>query len=119
MAAILPNENAPRTSLLPSTERRERLRKIRGFRDGISRYGVAAAGLGVIFALALIFFYLFYETFPLLKPVSMEVAYEISVPGDEEPAPTVHLTLDRFEGIGGRFSASGGITFFSPRPAPS
>jgi phosphate transport system permease protein len=114
MSAILPDENAPRASLLPSTERREKLRRIRGVRDGISRYGVGTGGIGVIIALALIFFYLFYETFPLLKPVSVDVVGEIAVPGDDDPAPTVHLTLDRFEGIGGRFSASGAITFFSP-----
>jgi phosphate transport system permease protein len=114
MSATLPHENAPRASLLPSPERREKLRRIRGIRDGISRYGVGAGGLGVIFALALIFLYLFYETFPLLKPVSMEVAAEVSVPGDDEPAPTVHLTLDRFEEIGARFSESGAITFFAP-----
>jgi phosphate transport system permease protein len=113
MSATLPEQSAPAASLLPSKERRETLRKIRGIRDAVSRYGVGAAGLGVIFALALIFLYLFYETLPLLKPVSMEVSTEISVPGDEEPAPTVHLTLDRFEEIGGRFSESGAITFFS------
>ncbi|ACL73727.1 binding-protein-dependent transport systems inner membrane component [Thioalkalivibrio sulfidiphilus HL-EbGr7] len=114
MSAILPEEHAPRASLLPSAERREKLRKIRGIRDGVSLYGVGAGGIGVIFALALIFVYLFYETVPLLKPVTMEVVSEISVPGDESPAPTVHLTLDRFENIGGRFSSSGTITFFSP-----
>lgn len=115
MSAILPEEHAPRVSLLPNAERREKLRRIRGIRDGVSRYGVGAGGIGVIIALALIFVYLFYETFPLLKPVTMEVVSEISVPGDASPAPTVHLTLDRFEDIGGRFSASGTISFFSPR----
>jgi phosphate transport system permease protein len=113
MSATLPEQSVSPASLLPSVERREKLRRIRGIRDGVSLYGVGAAGIGVIFALALIFFYLFYETFPLLKPASMEVGIEISVPGDEVPAPTVHLTLDRFEEIGGRFSESGAITFFS------
>jgi phosphate transport system permease protein len=113
MSATMNERVQPGASLLPSTERREKLRKLRGYRDRFSLYGVGTAGLGVIFALALIFLYLFYEAFPLLKPVSMEVKTEISVPGDEDPAPTVHLTLDRFEEIGGRFSASGAITFFA------
>jgi ABC-type uncharacterized transport system permease subunit len=34
---------------------------------------VGAGGIGVIVALALIFVYLFYETFPMLKPVSVEL----------------------------------------------
>ena len=114
MSAILPEENAPRASLLPSTQRREKLRKIRAIRDGISLYGVGAGGIGVILALALIFLYLFYETFPMLKPVSVEVSSEFSVPGEEPLSPTVHLTLDRYQEIGGRFSESGAITFFSP-----
>ncbi|TVQ91138.1 MAG: ABC transporter permease subunit [Chromatiaceae bacterium] len=107
------NATTAAVSLLPNRERREKLRRIRGIRDAVSKYGVASAGIGVIFALALIFIYLFYETIPLLKPVGMEIAGTLAVPGDEEPAPTVHLTLDRFEEIGGRFSASGAITFFS------
>lgn len=100
------------TSLLPSRERREKLRKVRRFRDGFSRYGVGTAGIGVIIALALIFVYLFYEAVPLLKPVGMKVASEITIPADADSSDTVHLTLDRFETIGGRFSSSGVITFF-------
>jgi phosphate transport system permease protein len=68
MSATLPEQSVSPASLLPSVERREKLRKIRGIRDGVSLYGVGAAGIGVIFALALIFFYLFYETFPCSSP---------------------------------------------------
>ncbi len=115
MSAIAPHSAAPRQSLLPSEEKREKLRRTRKFRDGLSRYGVGTGGLGVIFALALIFMYLFYETFPLLKPVTAEVVGSYSVAGDEVPSPTLHLTVDRFEEVGGRFSESGVITFFDAR----
>jgi len=115
MSAIAPQSAAPRKSLLPNEAKRLKLRKSRNFRDGLSRYGVGTGGLGVIFALALIFLYLFYETLPLLKPVSVEATVSYAVPGDETPTPTLHLTLDRFEEVGGRFSESGTITFFSAR----
>jgi phosphate transport system permease protein len=115
MAATMQNPPTAKRSLLPDTERRLKLRKKRARRDGISLYGVAAGGLGVIFALALIFVYLFYETLPLLKPVRVELLTEFTVPGDVDRAPTLHLTLDRFEEIGARFSASGAITFFDSR----
>jgi phosphate transport system permease protein len=112
MAATMQNPPTAKRSLLPDTEQRLKLRKKRARRDGVSLYGVAAGGLGVIFALALIFVYLFYETLPLLKPVRVELFTEFTVPGDVDRAPTLHLTLDRFEEIGARFSASGVITFF-------
>ena len=115
MSAIAPQSAAPCKSLLPNEAKRLKLRKSRNFRDGLSRYGVGTGGLGVIFALALIFLYLFYETLPLLKPVSVEATVSFAVPGDETPTPTLHLTLDRFEEIGGRFSESGTITFFNAR----
>jgi phosphate transport system permease protein len=115
MSAIPQDPTMAKASLLPGTERRQKLRKIRAFNDGFSHYGVATGGIGVIVALALIFVYLFYETFPLLKPVRVELVTEFTVPGDDDRAPTMHLTLDRFEGIGGRFSASGVITFFDSR----
>jgi phosphate transport system permease protein len=112
MSATLHEQAPTNSSLLPDAERRQKLRKKRAVRDGVSRYGVGTGGIGVIVALGLIFVYLFYETFPMLKPVSVEVATEYSVPADAEPAPTMHLTLDRFQQIGARFSESGNIAFF-------
>lgn len=112
MSATTRDEPLASGSLLPNTEQRLKLRKKRALRDGISRYGVGSSGIGVIIALALIFVYLFYETFPLLKPVSVELDTEFTVVGDADSAPSLHLVLDRFEQIGGRFSQSGAITFF-------
>jgi phosphate transport system permease protein len=112
MSASTSEEPLAAGSLLPTTERRQKLRKKRALRDGISRYGVGVSGIGVIIALALIFVYLFYETFPLLKPVSVDLDTEFTVVGDADGAPSLHLVLDRFEQIGGRFSETGAITFF-------
>ena len=112
MTASTSGKAAEQTSLLPATEQRLRLRKIRHFRDNFSLYGVGVSGIGVIIALGLIFAYLFYETFPMLKPVSMEWEAEYTVPSVGEPTPTLHLTLDRYQQIGARFSQSGTITFF-------
>lgn len=114
MAATSPDSNGARESLLPSPTQREKLRKSRGLRDSLSRYGVGAGGMGVIFSLALIFLYLFYETLPLLKPVSVEVNGEYSVQ-EEDGGAMVHLTLDRFEQIGARFTNTGAITFFDAK----
>jgi phosphate transport system permease protein len=112
MSASTSEEPLAAGSLLPTTERRQKLRKKRALRDGISRYGVGTSGIGVIIALALIFVYLFYETLPLLKPVSVGMDTEFTVVGDADKAPPLHFVLDRFEEIGGRFSETGAITFF-------
>lgn len=100
-------------SLLPSTERRLKLRKLRALRDGLSQYGVGAGGIGVIIALGLIFVYLFWETFPMLKPASVALDTEFTVPWAGDGQETLHMTLDRFETIGARFGSSGEITVFS------
>jgi phosphate transport system permease protein len=115
MAATTQEQPLSKGSLLPDSERRQKLRKKRALRDGFSLYGVGAGGIGVIIALGLIFVYLFYETLPLLKPVSVELGNEFVVPGDVGRAPAMHMTLDRYQEIGARFSADGTITFFNAR----
>lgn len=112
MSSTVQAKSASQDSLLPSEEKRLKLRKKRAFRDGLSLYGVGAGGIGVIIALGLIFVYLFYETYPMLKPVSMEVSGAVLVAEEAGEGEILHLTLDRFETIGARFSDSGRITFF-------
>ncbi len=99
-------------SLLPDPARREKLRKRRTLRDGASLWGVGTAGIGVIIALGLIFAYLFYETLPLLKPVSTEVEFDYTL-ADAQVGETLHILLDRFEEVGAHFSDDGRITTFN------
>ncbi len=115
MPSALSPGDTRRQSLLPGPEQRERLRRRRKARDGVSKLGVAAGGLGVIFALALIFLYLFYETLPLLKPVSMELdgQYPVSQAVAGERGEPLHLVLDRYQKVGARFDDAGVITFFN------
>lgn len=99
-------------SLTNDAGRLQKLRRRRALNDGISRYGVGAGGIGVIIALGLIFVYLFYETLPMLKPVSVNVGGEYELAVLDDAAETVHLTLDRYEQIGARFLSNGRIIFF-------
>lgn len=99
-------------SLLNDPARLQKLRRRRAINDGISRYGVGAGGIGVIIALGLIFVYLFYETLPMLKPVSVDVGGQYELPAVDSGAETAHLTLDRYEQIGARFLSNGEINFF-------
>ena len=102
-------------SLMPTLEQRNRLRRIRKFKDGLSRYGVMAAGMAVVFSLGLIFFYLFSEIAPLFRGASVEVVKTYTpealhqAPADE----TEFLTLERYEEIGGNFKRSGAVSFFT------
>jgi phosphate transport system permease protein len=95
--------------------RRDRLRRRRAIKDGLSRYGVGAGGIGVIVALGLIFVYLFYETYPMLKPVRMELGPVYTLSAENDGVETLHYSLDRFEEIGTRFLSDGRIDFFESR----
>ncbi len=102
-------------SLMPTQEQRSRLRRIRKFKDGLSRYGVMTAGMAVVFSLGLIFFYLFSEIAPLFRGASVDVA-KIYTPEALNQNPndeTEFLTLERYEEIGGNFKRSGAVSFFS------
>lgn len=105
----------PTQSLMPTTEQRSRLRRIRQFKDKLSRYGVMSAGLAVVFSLGLIFFYLFSEIAPLFRGASVDITHRYT-PAQLQQVdsdPTEYLTLERYEEIGASFKRSGAVNFFS------
>jgi ABC-type uncharacterized transport system permease subunit len=73
--ADLPNRevNATEDSSVFLKENSGRLRrKLRHFTDRAAKICIAAGGLGVIAALLLIFFYLFYEVMPLFRSADVK-----------------------------------------------
>lgn len=102
-------------SLMPTPEQRTRLRRLRKFKDGLSRYGVLTAGMAVVFSLGLIFFYLFSEIAPLFRGASVEIVKTYTPETFPQLAQdkTEFLTLDRYEEIGGSFNRSGAVSFFN------
>ncbi|WP_039918254.1 ABC transporter permease subunit [Cellvibrio mixtus] len=114
MSESIPLVKEP-VSLMPTLEQRNRLRRLRKFKDGLSRYGVMTAGMAVVFSLGLIFFYLFSEIAPLFRGASVEIV-KTYTPEALHQAPedkTEFLTLERYEEIGGNFKRSGAVSFFT------
>lgn len=105
----------PTQSLMPTTEQRSRLRRIRQLKDKLSRYGVMSAGLAVVFSLGLIFFYLFSEIAPLFRGASVDITHSFTPAQlqQTESDPTEYLTLERYEEIGASFKRSGAVNFFA------
>lgn len=99
-------------SLMPDAEQRARLRRVRKIRDNLSRYGVGAAGMAVVGALCLIFFYLFSEVAPLLRSSSITVTHEYQSLISSQADPSEHLTLERYQEMGASFNRSGKVNFF-------
>ncbi|WP_355662150.1 ABC transporter permease subunit [Halomonas salifodinae] len=99
-------------SLLPSPEQRERLRRKRTLRDNASRYGIGAAGIGVVIALGMIFVYLFSEVMPLFKSAQVSTEQTYAIPGVAGSETLEHLTIDRHDTLGASFTDTGRITFF-------
>ncbi|MCC5854573.1 MAG: ABC transporter permease subunit [Idiomarina sp.] len=99
-------------SRLPDATVRAKRRRIRTFKDKLSRFGITSAGYGVVFSLALIFIYLFYEVLPILRGATVEATVEYSIPGLAEDATVKHLVMERFQELGVNYASDGLVTFF-------
>lgn len=104
---------APRPSVLPSGEQRQKHRRRRGWKERLSRGFVALGGVSVVVALGLIFFYLFLEVVPLLRPAGMDRAAAYAAPGGNAP-PTLHVALDRHREVATRYTGDGRVIFHEP-----
>lgn len=113
---MLPAMNAlPSPAATPlsqiSARTQARRRAWRMAKDGMARYGVRVGGFGVIVAILLIFFYLLYVVFPLLKPASAERVGDYLIQGAS--GATLHLALEEQTEIGVRYDDSGMVRFFA------
>lgn len=106
----LPAPGKSNKSLLPDHSRRQALRKKRMRRDKMSRWGITAAGYGVVLALATIFIYLFYEVAPILRGATVSPQDSYTLP--DTGAHTYRLLLDRYEELGIQYTDRGQAVFF-------
>ncbi|HDZ09256.1 ABC transporter permease subunit [Pseudohongiella sp.] len=106
----LPAPGKSSKSLLPDHKRRQALRKKRMRRDKMSRWGITAAGYGVVLALATIFIYLFYEVAPILRGATVTPQDSYTLPDPD--AQTYRLLLDRYEELGIQYTNRGQAVFF-------
>ncbi len=83
-------------------------------KDAAARLGVGLGGIGVIIAIALIFFYLLTMVMPLFKAPEMARVAAYPLPGISRSDPTVHLLMDEQLEIAARYTASGRVVFFHP-----
>jgi phosphate transport system permease protein len=97
-------------SLLPGVEARKKLRKRRLLKDNVSRWGISIAGFGVVFALAMIFVYLFYEVAPVLRGATITPLSTYTAPVADDA--TNALYIERYEELGLQYSSNGLVTFF-------
>ncbi|HHT00363.1 MAG TPA: ABC transporter permease subunit [Thiomicrospira sp.] len=92
----------------PAFEKRIRRRN---FWDSVSKYGISTGGIGVIFSVLLIMFFLMYVVFPLFVPATIEKSAEYSLPGGQSEK-TLYYGVDEYQSSGMRFTESGKLLGF-------
>ncbi|WP_237134558.1 ABC transporter permease subunit [Pseudohongiella sp. O18] len=110
LAPDIPTPDKPRVSLLPGAEQRQRMRQRRARRDKLSKWGITAAGYGVVLALATIFIYLFYEVAPIFRGATVDAgaSYQPAV----SEAETRQLLLERYQTMGVQYTDDAEVVFF-------
>ena len=98
------------SSQLFDPEEQSRLNRWRDSKDFLARHSIAFGGLGVIFAIVLIFFYLFYVVYPLFIPASAESQSGYPVPGAQ--GPSMYLAIDELNQMAVRYGWDGEVLFF-------
>ncbi len=108
MSKINLQTNPSLASSLSSGGVHERWRLIK---DAAARYGVIAGGLGIIFAIALIFFYLLYVVYPLFMSATAQSVNQYDVP-EIAMGKTILLGIEEQNEVAARFTDTGQVVFF-------
>lgn len=89
-----------------------RSQRLRAYKDRIAAWAITAGGMSVLFAILLIFFYLFYEILPLFRSASAHAVGTYSVAKLGEVGPPLYLTVEEQNELGMRVDRQGRIVFF-------
>ncbi|WAR45050.1 ABC transporter permease subunit [Methylomonas rapida] len=105
-------QSSPAKSTLLQLSSSDAYQRWRLLKDRLVAHAVVVGGLGIIFAIVLIFFYLLYVVFPLLLPAHAEAVSQYDAP---EPAlgGTVFLSMEEQNEVGVRFTDAGKAIFFA------
>ncbi|HEB82319.1 MAG TPA: ABC transporter permease subunit [Gammaproteobacteria bacterium] len=83
--------------------------RIRAFKDTLARYLVTLGGISILFAILLIFFYLFYVVLPLFESAEIHQESSFVAPGEGK---TLYIGLEEQGSMALRVSDSGELVFF-------
>ncbi|MFT3930161.1 MAG: ABC transporter permease subunit [Spongiibacteraceae bacterium] len=91
---------------------RDRRQRLRGYKDRFAAWAITAGGMSVLFAILLIFFYLFYEILPLFRSASAHAVGNYSIAKLGEVGPPLYLTVEEQNELGMRIDQQGRVVFF-------
>jgi phosphate transport system permease protein len=94
---------------LLGNDRKHRLRK---FKDRLAAWVITGGGMSVLFAILLIFFYLFYEILPLFRSASVQQVGSYSATKFGEVGPPLYMAVEEQNEIALRLDRNGRIVFF-------
>lgn len=100
---------SPLAQISPRVQARRRAWRM--LKDRAARHGVMIGGFGAIVAILLIFFYLLYVVFPLLKPASADAV--ASYPLGDDSGETLYLAMEEQSEIAVRYDSTGRVRFFA------
>jgi phosphate transport system permease protein len=103
---------APPARAVAASARSDRFHLWRYRKDSVTRWLIAVGGIGVIFAVGLIFFYLLWVVFPLFLPATVSLGEGRAMPGWTSSRP-VYFALEEQQEIGLRVSDGGDAVFFN------
>lgn len=95
-------------SIMPNAAELATLARRRRFKDRLANITVAFGGMFVIVAIAVIFFYLMFEVWPLFKSAKFEQAHSYTA----TPQQVSFVDMDEYNSSGMRLLPSGEMQFF-------
>lgn len=84
--------------------------------DHTAKYGISTGGIGIIFAVFLIMFFLIYVVLPMFVSADIKQRAEMNVPGGTS-SQTLHYAIDDYKEVGVRITDAGRILGFSTENA--